>query len=74
MATSGGGVSVYLRGAGGNLDIASFDPATGWFGPALLGDGPVTSIPTGSQLSSSSGSVDVFWGGPGGSLWQASVW
>ena len=73
LATGSGAVSVYLREQSGDLGIASFDPTTGWYGPALLGDGPLASIPTGS-VASGDGSVDVYWSGTSGSLWQAAVW
>jgi hypothetical protein len=64
-----GDVSVFYRGAAGQLWYVREVPGRGWASPVDLA-GQVASQP--SAVTSPTGQVTVFYRGPGGLLWQVS--
>jgi hypothetical protein len=53
----------------GSLATSLATGSSRWFGPQLIGDGPVGSDP--STVASGLGTINVFWRGQGGDLWYS---
>ena len=65
---SAGDIDAFWEDTSANLDHAFY--AGGWYGPFLVGDGPMGSAP--SVASWGNGHMDIFWKGTDGNLWTAS--